>query len=295
MNYELKTPEMTYTISTRGAELISIKDNSGRQYIWDAKPEYWEDHAPLLFPICGRLKNFYYTYCGKRYDMGLHGFLRQLEFEVMEYDESHIVLRAVECEESLKQYPFAFEFIATYSVENCKLYSTYSVKNTGSEALPFAFGLHPGLNLFTDNGADIEDYKVKFDTENAVLHPLQKICPTSPESLPITIKNGIYPVSEDGISDAGTVILSSVGTHAVLYSELNGHSVELEYSENLGFFCMWKAEGRDAKFICLEPWSGTPARGVDVEVLETRKRMIRLEPGKTESFFLNLKFSAPTK
>jgi hypothetical protein len=37
-----------------GAELQSIKDVSGHEYLWQADPKYWGRHSPILFPIvCG--------------------------------------------------------------------------------------------------------------------------------------------------------------------------------------------------------------------------------------------------
>src|SRR3954451_18654953 len=44
------------TIKQAGAELCSLRDEREHELIWQAGPE-WPRHAPILFPIVGRLKN----------------------------------------------------------------------------------------------------------------------------------------------------------------------------------------------------------------------------------------------
>ena len=75
MNYTLKNDLLTITISDLGGELQSVKGN-GCEYLWQGDPSYWTGRAPLLFPICGRFFDGRYTYAGKTYEMGTHGFLR---------------------------------------------------------------------------------------------------------------------------------------------------------------------------------------------------------------------------
>ena len=57
MTYNLKFNGNTAVADTRGAELISYRDDSGTEYIWNGDPAYWTGHNPLLFPIVGSLKN----------------------------------------------------------------------------------------------------------------------------------------------------------------------------------------------------------------------------------------------
>ena len=190
MNYVLKGENMTYTISSLGAELLSAKNAVGEEFIWQADAAFWGDHAPLLFPICGRLKNAYYMYEGKRYDMRIHGFLKRLEFSVIESDESHVVMSVSENEETLKEYPFAFTVTVSYTADKCKLLSTYSIKNNSDRVMPFAFGLHPGFNIFTEGGITTDDYilySIPPVQDGAHTFPIIRMAPnTCPSSLIIT-------------------------------------------------------------------------------------------------------------
>ena len=57
MNYTLKNEDLTAVISDIGGQTLSLSDHSGKEYIWHADPAIWEDHAPLLFPLCGEIKD----------------------------------------------------------------------------------------------------------------------------------------------------------------------------------------------------------------------------------------------
>lgn len=103
MDYQLKNNFLTVTLSDQGAEIQSVKDvNSGREYIWQADPKIWGRHAPVLFPVVGRLKDDQYTYDGKTYHMGQHGFARDSKFTVEEQDDKHIVFLLTSNEDTKK-------------------------------------------------------------------------------------------------------------------------------------------------------------------------------------------------
>ena len=70
--------------------------------------EFWSKHSPLLFPVCGRLKDKKYTYRGIEYNMMPHGFINGVEFSVKELLDKKVTLVARASEETLAQYPFAF-------------------------------------------------------------------------------------------------------------------------------------------------------------------------------------------
>ncbi len=49
----IESVELRATISTRGAELVSLRDADGVDYLWNGDPAWWPNHAPILFPIVG--------------------------------------------------------------------------------------------------------------------------------------------------------------------------------------------------------------------------------------------------
>lgn len=64
---------LSVTIAERGAEMQSIRDAQGHEYLWQADPKYWAKHSPTLFPIVCGLWNDTYHLDGKEYHMLRHG------------------------------------------------------------------------------------------------------------------------------------------------------------------------------------------------------------------------------
>ena len=84
----LSNNQLTVKINEFGAEVSSVTDQkSGYEFMWQADDKYWGRHAPVLFPIVGRLKNDQYEYEGQTYEMTQHGFARDSMFEVKEITE----------------------------------------------------------------------------------------------------------------------------------------------------------------------------------------------------------------
>ena len=50
MEYYLRSNELEVTISTLGAEMISVKYYS-KERLWQNDNNTWSGHAPVLFPI----------------------------------------------------------------------------------------------------------------------------------------------------------------------------------------------------------------------------------------------------
>ena len=84
---------LTARINPLGAELWSLTDERGREYMTDADPAFWTGHAPLLFPIVGALKDGHYRLDGAEYALPKHGFARHSRFEVREAASDRAVFR----------------------------------------------------------------------------------------------------------------------------------------------------------------------------------------------------------
>ncbi len=63
--HTIRSGGLTATVKAQGAELCSLK-NAGVEFLWQAGPA-WTRHAPLLFPIVGRLVNDEMRHRGKTY------------------------------------------------------------------------------------------------------------------------------------------------------------------------------------------------------------------------------------
>ena len=292
MNYTLKNEFYEATLSTLGAELTSLKNKDGRELLWQ-NPEAsgWQSHAPLLFPFCGRLKDSEFIYKGKAYPMTIHGFASSTEFTAKKVSEKEIVLVMKSDEKTREKFPFDFLFTAVYTLDGNRVNLKVTVENTGTEILPYVFGWHPGFNLPTDNGQDINDYRVKFKDKSEV----KRVLFTGDLSIPSTVvdyplSDGEYRLSEEEIYKVDTMVFKEVGTGVKLYAEGHPFSLDMTWTDNLPVLCIWKMPKSEAKYICLEPWTHHTARGERSNDIESRP-MIRLESGKSESYEYTLKFS----
>ena len=79
---EIASGELVAQINPLGAELWSLTDAAGREYMTDADPAFWTGHAPLLFPIVGALNGGRYRVEGTEYALPKHGFARTSRFEL---------------------------------------------------------------------------------------------------------------------------------------------------------------------------------------------------------------------
>lgn len=58
MTYTIENEKFSVSIDRQGRELCSMRSKkTGIEYVWQADPHVWARHAPVLFPIVGRLKD----------------------------------------------------------------------------------------------------------------------------------------------------------------------------------------------------------------------------------------------
>ena len=117
MQYVIKNAFYEATVSTLGAELTSLKNADGRELLWqNTSGKGWSDHAPVLFPLCGNIKDKKAIYKGKEYAIRQHGFALRSEFELKESCDSKIVLTLASSEATREQYPFDFLLTVRYEL-----------------------------------------------------------------------------------------------------------------------------------------------------------------------------------
>ena len=141
-------------INPHGAELWSLIDTQGRQYMTDADPAFWSGHAPILFPVVGSLAGDRLLVDGVAYPLARHGFARRSGFDVVEHAADQVHFRLVDSPATRAVYPFAFALDLQFRLEGWRLDITASVTNPGAVPLPFSFGYHPAFAWPLPGGAD---------------------------------------------------------------------------------------------------------------------------------------------
>ena len=52
--FSIQNEQLKVKIKRKGAEICSVIDQNGVEFIWQAE-EVWQRHAPVLFPVVGSL------------------------------------------------------------------------------------------------------------------------------------------------------------------------------------------------------------------------------------------------
>jgi galactose mutarotase-like enzyme len=96
---------LTAAVNPLGAELWSLRDAEGRDLMTDADPRWWTGHAPLLFPIVGRVRDDRYRVDGQEFSLPQHGFARRKPFALIAQDSASATFRLEADAETLAAYP----------------------------------------------------------------------------------------------------------------------------------------------------------------------------------------------
>lgn len=143
----LKNTALTLNISLHGAELTSIRDSFGREFLWQADPAFWKRHSPVLFPIVGSLWNKHFRVNGREYEMGQHGFARDMDFRLVSEREDEMWFELKSSPETLAKYPYKFTLRIGYRLEANKIHVMWEVSGDDSQTMWFQIGAHPAFYL----------------------------------------------------------------------------------------------------------------------------------------------------
>lgn len=248
----LKSDELTVTIETLGAEIISVKDKNNKEYIWEADPEVWENHAPVLFPIVSRLIDGKYTYQGIEYSMPIHGFARFHEFDIENKTENSITFLLRSSEETLKMYPFVFEFRVCYTLNGRKISIDYITSNKTKGNMYYSVGGHEGYAI---NGG-IENYSIVLDNEETLSrYEVQKVGGISENPTLCFNSSRELKLDEKYFEVDAIIFLDMKSDGVALRDDRNGDSIHVSFP---GFdsLLIWKKP--NAEYVCIEPWAGGP-------------------------------------
>ena len=277
--FNISTCEITVTISSLGAELISVKNNlDNREYMWCANPKYWKRHSPVLFPLVGRYKNDKYQYQGKEYSMKQHGFARDKEFNLTMKSENEIWFIIEADEDTLSSYPFDFKLECGYRVIENNVEVMWKVTNKDTKKMYFSLGAHPAFAP-SNSDKDMTNCSLKFNlNEDEIVYSLLNQDGLLLEDKYIlSLDNKCIGVTSDMFDKDALVIENSQAKEVSLLDENNKPFVTVKFDALL--FGVWSPAKTNVPFICIEPWYGRSDRDSFDGDLEAREWGNELEVG----------------
>ncbi len=253
--YQISNKQLSVSISAKGAELQSIVHKQTQlEYLWSGDAAFWGKKSPVLFPIVGGLKNNTYTYQGQSYQMGRHGFAREKMFGVRSQTEEQICFTLISDEETLKIYPFDFQFSIIYTLEQNRLRVTYEVHNPANKPMYFSVGAHPAFKVPLAEGTAFTDHYVYFgEKETEGKWPLSAEGLIEIAASPFLRNTDTLPLQKELFFGDALVFKQLKSTSIGIRNHSNPHGINLSYS-GFPYMGIWSA--KNAHFVCIEPWCG---------------------------------------
>ena len=275
--------EALMTTTSFGGELLSFKldgiekIHQGESSRDDKGKIYWKRHAPVLFPIVGKLKRNQTIINGRTFEISQHGFARDFEFEpITKLDNFHsYVLRSNKITKN--RYPYDFELYTTYRLDENKLTTIYKVINTGDGTLPFGIGGHPAFKL----DMPYENYYLEFEEDEDKIHFLYLVdglIGTEYARNTMIDKRRIAIGSETFNNDA--LIMKGITSHKIsLKNKESGKTLLTMDFTGFPYLGVWSKP--NAPFICIEPWYSTADTIKSTGVFIQKPDIIFLKPTET--------------
>lgn len=192
---------------------------------------------PILFPISGQLANQTYEWNGQSYTMANHGVARTAVWDVVSTKtdgEASITIRLQSNEETLRSYPFAFELLFTYVLQDGQLHTRQLYRNLSeAAAMPFYAGFHPYFAIDSDKKIAYESDATRYvDYNDNVEKPFDGV------------------IDLEGLVES--VCLLDAKKSEISFVALQGARVRLTYDDIFKYMVLWSV--KDRPFVCVEPW-----------------------------------------
>ena len=295
MIYTLKNSEMEVQVSSKGGELVSMKDADKTEYIWIGDATYWKRHAPQLFPCIGRLTNNQYRMDGALHEMGQHGFLRDYELTKVESEEQDIALDGaadpagaaslhlqLQSDASTRQlYDRDWTVDIFYRLCGKTLNVKFQLRNRDARTMRFGYGIHPGFNVPLNPALRFEDYRLDFhEVSTPKQMELTERYTISGGMHDYALAEGRYLPLQHSLFDHDAIILKDMPHTVTLGSQKDEKKVTVTFPD-MPYLGIWHAPETDAPFVCIEPWSSLPSTDGIIDEFETKSDFITVEPEET--------------
>lgn len=282
MIYEIKADRLSIKVSSKGAELQSMKRQDGTELLWQGDAKYWDGQSPLLFPFPGKSWDNKLRIDGAEYTMPKHGFASNMEFEMTQQEGNSITFRLTDTKETYKMYPYHFVLEVTYTIVGSSLNVSWKVTNRNTGMMYFMIGAHPAFNLPDFRAKDkIHGYICTMDApdmQSNVVLP-DGYCHDEVET--VVLENGLLPITNTTF-DCDTILDQTGRFREVI---LTGKHKEplVRVNFRMPVLAIWAPNGGNAPFVCIEPWHGICDRFNDPRELKDRNHIISITAGDTWS------------
>ena len=289
----LENEKLKVTIADSGAELSSVFDKENQlDRLWDANPEVWNRHAPILFPFVGKVVGGVYRIGDNEYEMKTqHGFARDMVFECLEETPISVTHRLLPTEKTKQIYPYEYELLVTHMLDADNprlLHVNWEVKNNGKNVMYYAIGGHPAFTIPEKEGKARENYYLEFPGKEKLsyisVNPANGFALQAHEySLPL--ENGFVKFF-DGLYDTLIFDYKDIKQVRIAKPDKSPY-ITMDCSE-FPLLGIWAKE--TGNFICLEPWAGRADNDGFTGTIDEKVGEQKLEPGTSSKIAHTIEF-----
>lgn len=289
MKYSIENEILKVTVLDRGSQICSvIHKGDGVEHIWQADPNVWGKHGPILFPHCGGLTDGVMNAKGNTYKYTKHGFAKEMAFSLAEQTENQLVLELTDSPETMEYWPYKFRLRSTFTLEGDTLHHTLTVENRDEEEMPFGIGFHPGFAVPFDSEHKAEDYALCFDqVENPICMATPKGM-ISGETYRLGTNITAIPLDEELFAHDSHCMTGLQSKTLGLYEKDTGRGVVCSI-KNFPYCLIWSMPGVP-QFVCIEPWHSLPGLSTGSTRWEDKPAAAILAPGEDWSTTLSMGF-----
>ena len=265
----IENNDLRLVVNDNGGTLSSIFDKRrSRELLYQPQPDSWKGQDIFIFPIIHLLKDHYYTYQGKRYEMKSHGLFRYMKAKERK-DGNDLIETFVSDSDTLRQYPFEFEANLRYHLENNVISLFYTIENKGSGPMPFCMGAHPAFRLPGRRGTTMfhisENYiefPKKVNLRRVILSPEEGFVMGEEDFA--SVKR--VQLHKDYFRRYGTLVFRADDFSSVKLIKRD-HSITMNFYD-APYLVFW-SDPNFGDFLCIEPWNGLPdALDADHDILK---------------------------
>jgi len=255
MNYILENEEWVMQVQDRGAELNSVRCKAtGKEYIWQADPDIWARHAPVLFPIVGRLRKDQYRIGEQVFTMRQHGFARDRDFKMLEQVPNRLRFGLTADQQTMELYPFNFILDIEYYLQDNKLSVTYSVTNQDQRPMPFSIGAHPAFNIPRVVKQQVQEYHLLFEKAELLARYLLTDGLQNGQQERLMHHDQLLPLHPALFEQDAIIFKHPKSENVSLINQSTGQKIVELKMRGFPYLGIWQKSG--AEFICIEPWYG---------------------------------------
>lgn len=298
--YDISNGIISIKVSGHGAELCSI-ECGGREYLWQADPEFWGRHSPVLFPVVGMVCDKKYRSHGREFTLGQHGFARDMDFELVSRSEDSIFFRLCSSEATKEKYPYDFSLEIGYRLVGRCIKVMWKVTDTSDEeTLYYQIGAHPAFHwpMLSDEAIITGTNAMKAELALSGNRGWLKLgdCGRTLTCSRLVSGGVVDPALTYGMNTDPDgfvpVDTSSFDNDAWIFEDSQLSSVTLCREDKSPYLTLkfdtpvvgiWSSPGKNAPFICIEPWYGRTDKAGYTGMYEDKEWIQKLDPGKSHS------------